>query len=153
MNFDLRKEVSQVVSRAIDSSVNYSGKEFDQNRHNWVQITTDRILSSIVQSLPEPVDVRSKYETGNHGGLFVNIDGKDEEKERQLDLLSSYQMDQGWNQYFAIYTDYLRRLYTDPQSVIQSKNENNGNQDFWGTSGRQGEEPNTPPDKEPSQVR
>lgn len=144
-NFDLRKAVAQYVSRAIDSSVNYSGKEYDLNRHNWTQITTDRIIAAMMNALPEPIDVQSKYELGPKGGIYVNIDEDGEHNEQQLDYLANFQADQGWNNYYKEITDYLRDLYTVPDSMIQSEHEQHR---FHRT--REGDGPN---DKESSQVR
>lgn len=146
-NFDLRKAVQQYVSRAIDSSVNYTGKEYDLNRHNWTQITTDRIIAAVMNCLPEPVDVRSKYEMGDQRGIFVNIgsDESPEHNEQQIDYLAQYQADQGWNNYYGELTDYLKALYTLPSDVVQSDYERDG---FHRTSESDG-----PNDKEPSKIR
>lgn len=145
--FDLRKEIVAMVHRAIDSSKHYSGEEYDQNRHNWEQITTDRIIAAVMQSLPDPIDIRSKYET-DAGGLFVNIgpDNTDSENDRQIDYLAAYQMDQGFNKYYFTYADYLKRLYTVPQNVVQSEHEQRE------SIHREGES-DSPDDKEPSKVR
>lgn len=158
-NFDLRKEVSQMISRAIDSSVNYSGKEYDLNRHNWVQITTDRVIAAVMQSLPEPIDIKTKYETDQVGGIYVNIgaDESPEHNERQLEHLAIYQSDQGWNHFFITYTDYLRGLYILPESMIQSKNEEHrdesGGQNPISKSGFEPKDSDESDNQEPSKVR
>lgn len=140
MNYDLRKEISKMVSRAIDSSVNYSGEEYDQNRHNWVQITTDRAIEAVLRSLPEPVDINSKYEGA---GLHFSIN-LEEITTPQLDFLCAHQHDQGYNHYYQDYTYYLKELYSPNSSVIQSENEQNG---------IHGEEDSDSSNKEPSKVR
>lgn len=145
--FDLRKEVVAMVHRAIDSTKHYNGSEYDLNRHNWEQITTDRIIAAVMQSLPEPVDIKAKYETGPDNGIFVNVgnDNSPESNEQQLDYLASYQTDQGFNKFYFDYSNYLRGLYTIPEPVVQSEHEQS--ERFHGESD---EDSNN---KEPSKVR
>lgn len=157
--FDLRKEVQAMIHRAIDSTVNYSGEEYELNKHNWIQITTDRIIAAVMQSLPDPIDIKSKYETDHMGGIYVNVgaDETPEHNERQLEHLAIYQADQGWNHFFGTYTEYLRGLYMLPESMIQSKNEEYGNearQESNGSEGRNNSEDSDESDnQEPSKVR
>lgn len=148
MSFDLRSEVQKMISRAIDSSVNYTGDEYDDNRHNWTQITTDRVVEAVIKSLPEPIDIKQKYETDSKGGILVNIvpSNTEAENKTQLDFLSEYQKDQGWNNFYFSYCNYIRQLYNDPQGVVQS---DHGTDDRISRTS-EGDSPN---DKEPSKVR
>lgn len=147
---DLRKEIASWISRAIDSSVNYTGKEYDLNRHNWVQITTDRIIAAFMYSLPQPVDIQAKYETGPEG-IYVTVSSEEEENKNgdQLTYLAKFADDQGYNRCIWEIQDYLKRLYTLPDPVLQSGHE----QTEFSESGPQQENPDQPDDKEPSQVR
>lgn len=143
---DLRKEVEGFISRAVDSVKHYNGQEYDQNRHNWVQITTDRIIYAVMNSLPDPIDVRTKYETDRAGGIALDITHEDDEHDKQqMDYLANYAEDQGFNKYYFAYTEYLRGLYNTPGGVIQSGNEQDR---IHGTS--EGDSTN---DKEQSKVR
>lgn len=147
---NLRDRISADISRAVDSSTNYTGKEYDQNRHNWVQITTDRVIAALMSSLPEPVDVATKYEIPMGHTLPVTLVDPDDDSEHwnqtQLDLFSKYAMDNGFNRYFYEYTDYLRGLYTSPQAVVHSEHEHS-------ESRTQHEDSDESDNQEPSKVR
>lgn len=152
---NLRDQISQDISRAIDSTVNYSGKECDQNRHSWVQITTDRIVAAVANSLLDPVDVPAKYEIQAGQTLPVSLVDPDEDgdwNQDQLDLLSKYSSDNGFNRYYFEYTDYLKGLYSLPDGVLQSEHEQH-TQEHGSSSGSQQEDPDQPNNSEPSKVR
>lgn len=144
---NLRDQIAKDISRAIDSSVNYGGDEYEQNRHNWVQITTDRAIAAFVSSLPEPIDIESKYELTDPRGPAITIHSEEDEEanHEQLVYLARYADDRGYNRYYTEMMAYLQALYNAPQPVIQSENEQHR---LHGTS-----EGDSPPDKEPSKVR
>jgi len=143
---NLRDEIGAYISRAVDSTVNYSGLEYDLNRHNWVQITTDRVLAAVMQSLPPPVDIKAKFETDKERGIFVHIDEDEKKNKLQIDHLAAFSEDQGYNKYYFEYTDLLRDLYTIQQNVIQSDHDKDDRIHGQGES-------DSPQDKEPSKVR
>lgn len=157
---DLRDQISRDISRAIDSTVNYTGKEYDQNRHNWVQITTDRVIAALMNSLPEPIDVPTKYELPPGQSLPVTLVDPEEDREwnqQQLDMFSKFAMDNGFNRYYFEYVEYLRGLYTAPQSVVQSEHEEHRTE-TRGTNpnsegGPQQEDSDESSNQEPSKVR
>lgn len=158
---NLRDQISQDISRAIDSTAQYTGKEYDQNRHNWVQITTDRVIAALMNSLPEPIDVPTKYEIQPGKTLpvsLINVEDDDTGwNQRQLDMLSGFAGDNGWNRYYFEYTEYLKGLYTLPQPVIQSDYEEHrietrgSNPNSEG--GSQPEDSDESDNQEPSKVR
>lgn len=158
---NLREQIARDISRAIDSTIHYSGKEYDLNRHNWVQITTDRIVAAVMYSLPEPVDIPTKYEIKPGTQLPVTLvdpEKDDSWNQRQLDILTHYSEDSGYNRYYFEYTDYLKALYTIPQPVIQSENEEHRNETRTGKvygseGGSQQEGSNESDNSEPSKVR
>lgn len=97
---DLRTIVAAYVDKAIDGTINYSGKDPDTNRHIWVNLITDRIIGSFMGVLPEPVDLMSKYELDKVKGLSVTIDPEDEQfNDLQLERLAHYAADDGYNNY------------------------------------------------------
>lgn len=149
--FDLRKEVEAYISRAIDSSMNYSGEEGQQNRWNWVQITTDRIVAAVMNSLPEPVDINHKYETDSKGILIQLSDGNKEHNDTQIEYLGKFAEDQGWNKYFFAYTDYLKGLYSLPDTMVQSQYDKDDNSEE--VTIHRGDPNEEDSDQEPSKVR
>ncbi len=157
-----------MVARAIDSTQNYSGEEKQQNNNNWIQITTDRILAAVMESLPLPVDVASKYETGKAGTIFIDVggDNNEDKNKAELDFLASYQSDQGWNHFYFDYCNYLRSLYSLHNGVIQSGHEEyedefkrrlygttSGQESHGSQGGKQQEDSDESDNSEPSKVR
>lgn len=162
---NLRDQISQDILRAIDSTVNYSGNEQEQNRHNWVQITTDRVVAALMNSLPDPIDIPTKYEIKPGETLPITLIDPQESgtwNQQQLDYLTSYSQDSGYNRYYFEYTDYLRGLYMIPQPVLQSEHEEitgrlHGSSSRTEDKGSKGwddsEDSEESGDKEPSKVR
>lgn len=157
---NLRREVQSMIHRAIDSTVNYTGKEYELNKSNWIQITTDRVIAAIMQSLPPPIDIKNKYETDEDNGIYINIqsDNKHDKNENQLDYLSIFQQDQGWNKFYIEYSNYLTSLYNTPNNVVSSEHEEHRNESSEGTvhgseEGPQSGQSDPPEDSEPSKVR
>lgn len=180
---NLKQQIAQDIARAIDSCIHYNGDEKEQNIHNWVQITTDRVIGAIINSLPEPIDTVSKYETPVGESVTISV-GEDTD-ELQLQMMSNWSSDNGYNRFYYEFLDYLRGLYISSDDVVQSKHEEvqNGKDRFrqqdpqessneertsrstdnrppsWkqqikrNKSGDDGEEPDKPGDKEPSKVR
>lgn len=115
---NLKAQISHDIARAIDSCINYTGEEKEQNTHNWVQITTDRAIGAIINSLPEPIDTPTKYEV--QPGDTLVLPDTDEES---LNYLSKFSGDNGYNRFFYEYLEYLQGLYRLPEGVLQSGHE------------------------------
>lgn len=146
---NLREQIAADISRAIDSSTNYSGKEYEQNRHNWVQITADRAIAAFVQSLPEPIDIEAKYE-GHNGGVDITLDGEDDRN--MVDYLTAWANDCGFNYYYRAVMENMRRLYSPTSDMIQSGHEEHS-EEQRSTSGPQQEDSDESDNSEPSKVR
>lgn len=125
---NLRNEVTKLIARAMESS-----SDDPQSKHNLNQITTDRIISAIAESLPEPVDTDAKYETTREGGIWVTMNTEDErENKRNFELAQAFAEDVGWNKFRYMYTDYLQGLYRTDATMLQSDHGKNYHQDRHG---------------------
>lgn len=97
---NLRTKIGQHIARAIKSP----DKDNPQDVHNWLEITTDRIINEFISELPEPIDIDSKYELGKDGGVYVSVvapetEGSEEANGEQLTYLARYSDDRGYNRY------------------------------------------------------
>lgn len=174
---NLKAQISHDIARAIDSCINYTGDEKEQNTHNWIQITTDRVIGAVINSLPEPIDTPTKYEIAP--GDILLLPDTDEDS---LKYLSKFSGDNGYNRFFYEYLEYLQGLYRLPEGVLQSGHDESKDrvghpnaqestneerstrsENIWPSGreeqgkrdkgGNDTEEPNQPDDKEPSKVR
>lgn len=118
---NLRDEVASYVSRAIDSTQNYEGEEKIENRHNWVQITTDRVISALVAHMPIPIDIESRYELLPGSTLPVEV--PEDTDAKQLDYLAAYSADQGYNKYYHDLMHQITGLYKAPSNDVSLRHD------------------------------
>ena len=145
---DLRQQIERDIARAIDSSVNYSGDDYDMNKANWIQITTDRAIAAFVNALPEPVDVEAKYELlpGHGPAITVKSEQNEDENHEQMVYLARYADDRGYNRYHLELMGYLQGLYNPMKPVVQSEHDDSKDRP-------QREETDEPEGERPSKVR
>jgi hypothetical protein len=117
---DFRNDIRTFIAAAIDGTTNYSGENYEQNKNNWLEISTDRIIGIYVKLLNQPVDIDQKYETSGQGGIWLNLDDNVPENEKhnqeQLVHLAKYADDRGYNRYHDEMVDKLMRPYTPLQN-------------------------------------
>lgn len=113
MFMDLRQEIRALVAQAIDGTTNYSGTNVEQNKSNWGEIVTDRIIGAVFRRLPPPVQLEQKYEMNPEKGLYVRIgdDMSDKANEEQLIYVSNFADDKGYNRYHSDMVDMLMNPY------------------------------------------
>ena len=121
---NLRDKISQDISEQQIAQLTTQAK-CDQNRHSWVQITTDRIVAAVANSY-STVDVPAKYEIQAGQTLPVSLVDPDETETgtKTNQTYSKYSSDNGFNRYYFEYTDYLKGLYSLPDGVLQSEHDN-----------------------------
>lgn len=117
---NLRDEIQTYIHRAIDSSKGYVGQEYDLNQHTWEQITTDRIIHALIRSLPEPVNLRQKYETVLPDGTLPT----DPENPSEIEQLAQYADDNGYNRYRRELVFFFESLYKPRNDVVSSNYDN-----------------------------
>ncbi len=103
----IRTSIGQHIKRAIMSTQQDNDP---QNVHNWVEISTDRIINEFLSSLPEPIDVQAKYEIPATGVVPVQLSNLEEDGEAILHL-QRYADDTGYNRYRQELVHSIKSLY------------------------------------------
>jgi hypothetical protein len=96
---DLRTQIVTLIDKAIDGTINYTGKDPDQNRALYTNLIADRIFATLLAYLPDPVDVAHKYELHPTKGLHIRVTDDDAHNDMMLEYLAQFSRDNGYNEY------------------------------------------------------
>jgi hypothetical protein len=105
-------------------------KEYQEALNLWANITADRIIAGFTDFLPEPIDIEQKWEVKPNSGVHITLSAKndaiDHDRDmQQLDYLSSYADDEGYNRYHYTVKEKIENLYKAGEIALDYK----GNQE------------------------